>query len=57
MRDIIVDIDVFTEEFLAQTIGEEATLIVQGGSAEIAEHLAHQIQDCGWFQDHGVVAG
>src|SRR2546430_577119 len=33
MSDIVVDVDVFTEKFLAQPIGEKAALIVQSRGA------------------------
>ncbi len=49
--------DVLAEELLADAIGEEAAAIGDRGGAEIAEHLPHQIEDRGGFQNHGIAAG
>ena len=57
MRDIVGELDVIAEQLLADAIGEETAAIGDGGGAEIAEHLAHQIEDGGGLQNHGVAAG
>ncbi len=57
MRDVVVDGDVFAHHLLADAIGEAGALIEHGGSGEIVEEKAHEIEDGGRFENYGPSAG
>ena len=57
VRDVVVDGDVFTHDLLAEAIGETGALIEHGGSGEIVEKKAHQIENGGGFENDGPAAG
>ncbi len=57
MRDIVGNMDVVAEEFGAEAIGKETAAITDGGGAEVAEHLANEVENSSGLQDYCVAAG
>jgi len=47
----------FSPKTSCRSIVQEAAAIANGGAAEIAEHLAHQVEHGRRFQDDGVASG
>ena len=54
---IVVDRDVVAEQLCADAVAQEAAAVGDGGGAEVAEHLAYQVQDRRRLQDYRVSAG
>ena len=57
MRDVVVNGDIFAHDLLAEAIGEAGALIEHGGSCEIVEEKAHQIENGGGFENDRPAAG
>ena len=57
MVRIVVNRDVLAEQLPADAVAQKAAAVADGGGAEVAEHLAHQVQHRGRLQDHCVASG